>query len=254
MKHVSILVPKTAVPATIVNPRYLFSAINMFFSEAGHQPFFSVDLVGAEPDIDLNDGILTMHVDKSLDDVGETDLIIIPAISGDIQHAIDSNRALNPWIIDRYKEGAEVASLCIGAFLLAETGLVNGLTCSTHWLFANEFRRRYPEVTLVDQRVVTDQNGTYSSGGANSHWNLLMYLVEKYVGREMAITASKFFVARYGAAEPTALCHVQRPEEPRRRDDPQGPGVHRRSLLGTTDGGRVGRPVLGRPENLRAAL
>ncbi len=99
-----------------------------------------------------------------------------------------------PWIIDRYKEGAEVASLCIGAFLLAETGLVNGRTCSTHWLFANEFRRRYPEVTLVDQRVVTDQNGIYSSGGANSHWNLLMYLVEKYVGREMAITASKFFV------------------------------------------------------------
>ena len=194
MKNVSILVPRTAVPATIVNPRYLFSAVNMFFAEAGHQPFFHVDLIGAEQDIELNDGILTMHVDKLLDDVGKTDLIIIPAISGDIQSAIDSNRILLPWIIDRYKEGAEVASLCIGAFLLAETGLVNGRNCSTHWLFANEFRRRYPEVTLVDQRVVTDQNGTYSSGGANSHWNLLMYLVEKYVGREMAITASKFFV------------------------------------------------------------
>jgi transcriptional regulator GlxA family with amidase domain len=194
MKHVSILVPEAAVPATIVNPRYLFSAINMFFSEAGHQPFFHVDLVGAKSDIDLNDGVLTMHVDKLLDNVGKTDLIIIPAIGGDIQHALDSNRVLYPWIVDRYKEGAEVASLCIGAFLLAETGLVNGLTCSTHWLFANEFRHRYPEVTLVDQRVVTDHNGIYSSGGANSHWNLLMYLVEKHVGREMAITASKFFV------------------------------------------------------------
>ena len=67
MKNVSILVPKTAVPATIVNPRYLFSAVNMFFAEAGHQSFFHVDLVGAERDIELNDGILTMHVDKLLD-------------------------------------------------------------------------------------------------------------------------------------------------------------------------------------------
>jgi transcriptional regulator GlxA family with amidase domain len=194
MKHVSILVPQTAVPATIVNPRYLFSAINTFFVEAGHEAHFHVELVGAERDIELNDGILTIHVDKLLEEVSKTDLVVIPAIGGDVQYAIDSNHALIPWIVDRYKEGAEVASLCIGAFLLAETGLVNGLTCSTHWLFANEFRRRYPEVTLVDQRVVTDQNGTYSSGGANSHWNLLMYLVEKYVGREMAIMASKFFV------------------------------------------------------------
>lgn len=194
MKHISILVPDTAVPATIVNPRYLFTAINMFFAEAGHQPFFDVQLVGARHDIVLNDGILTMHVDKLLDEITHTDLIIIPAISGDVGQAIASNRELLPWITKHYKQGSEVASLCIGAFLLAETGLVNGRTCSTHWLYANEFRSRYPDITLADQRVVTDQHGTYSSGGANTHWNLLLYLVEKYVGREMAVTASKFFV------------------------------------------------------------
>ena len=108
MKNVSIVVPKTAVPATIVNPRYLLSAVNMFFAEAGYQPFFHGDLVGAERDIELNEGILTMHVEELLHEVDETDLIIIPAISGDVQCAVDSNRALMPWIIDRYKEGAEV--------------------------------------------------------------------------------------------------------------------------------------------------
>jgi transcriptional regulator GlxA family with amidase domain len=87
-----------------------------------------------------------------------------------------------------------VASLCLGAFLLAETGLLNGRSCSTHWLFANEFRNRYPEVELTDDKIVTDQSGVYSSGGANSYWNLLLYLVEKYTNREMAILASKFFV------------------------------------------------------------
>jgi transcriptional regulator GlxA family with amidase domain len=194
MKTISILVPETAVPATIVNPRYLFTAVNSFFAAAGHSPFFNVQLVAASHDVVLNDGIITLHADKLLKEVTETDLIIIPAISGDVESAITGNQELIPWIIERYKQGAEIASLCIGAFLLAETGLVNGRTCSTHWLYANEFRCRYPEVTLADQRVVTDQNGIYSSGGANMHWNLLLYLVEKYTSREMAVTAAKFFV------------------------------------------------------------
>jgi transcriptional regulator GlxA family with amidase domain len=47
---------------------------------------------------------------------------------------------------------------------------------------------------LVDNKIVTEQNGLYSSGGASSYWNLLLHLVEKYTSREMAILASKFFV------------------------------------------------------------
>ena len=71
--------------------------------------------------------------------------------------------------------------------MLAESGLLNGKTCSTHWLFANEFRSRYPEVELLDNKIVTDQTGLYTSGGATSYWNLLLYLIEKYTNRQMAV-------------------------------------------------------------------
>lgn len=194
MKHISILVPETAVPAAIVDPRYMFAAVNEFFRSAGHRPFFDVHLVGMTSEVRLNDGLIAVHPDVLLDDVQKTDLIIIPAISGDVKKAIDQNKALLPWITQQYKQGAEVASLCIGAFLLASTGLMNGKNCSTHWLFANDFRNMFPEVQLVHERVITDQNGLYSSGGASSYWNLLLYLVEKYTTREMAIMASKFFL------------------------------------------------------------
>jgi transcriptional regulator GlxA family with amidase domain len=107
--------------------------------------------------------------------------------------AIEKNKAFYPWIIRQKAQGAEVASLCIGAFLLASTGLLNGRKCSTHWIYANEFRNMFPEVTLVDDKIITEEEGLYSSGGANSYWNLLIYLVEKKVGREMAILTSKFF-------------------------------------------------------------
>lgn len=60
-------------------------------------------------------------------------------------------------------------------------------------MYANRFREMFPEVTLVDARIVTEQNGLYSSGGATSYWNLLLHLVEKYAGREMAIMASKVY-------------------------------------------------------------
>jgi transcriptional regulator GlxA family with amidase domain len=51
----------------------------------------------------------------------------------------------------------------------------------------------FPEVKLVNGRIVTELQGLYSSGGATSYWNLLLYLVEKYAGREIAITASKVY-------------------------------------------------------------
>jgi transcriptional regulator GlxA family with amidase domain len=81
----------------------------------------------------------------------------------------------------------------VGAFLLASTGLLNGKKCSTHWNQANEFRTMFPEVELVDGCIITEEQGIYSSGGANSYWNLLLYLVEKYTDRATAILASKFF-------------------------------------------------------------
>jgi transcriptional regulator GlxA family with amidase domain len=121
-------------------------------------------------------------------------LIIIPALSGNLSDAISLNQSFLPWIRQNYQEGTEVASLCLGAFLLASTGLLNGKSCSTHWLFAHDFRTMFPEVTLMDNRIITEQNGLYSSGGANSYWNLLLHLVEKYSNRELAVLASKFFV------------------------------------------------------------
>jgi transcriptional regulator GlxA family with amidase domain len=194
MKQITILVPETAVVEAVADPRYLFTAVNEFLRSAGHQPAFNVQLVGLTPEVRVTDGLFSIHTDAVLAHARRPDLIIVPAISGNLDNALRLNQAFIPWIVENYKDGSEVASLCIGAFLLADTGLLNGRSCSTHWLYANEFRDRFPEVELTDDKIVTDQSGLYSSGGANSYWNLLLYLVEKYTNREMAILASKFFV------------------------------------------------------------
>jgi len=193
MKHISILVPNEAVPAAIVDPRYMFTAVNQFLVQSEREPMFEVELVGMSKHVPLNDGVFSVNAEKLLHEVKKTDLVIIPAISGDIKKALELNEGLVPWIVDQYNRGAEVASLCIGAFLLASTGLLSGKKCSTHWIYAEQFREMFPDVILTDGSIVTEENGIYSSGGASSYWNLLLHLVEKYTDREMAIRAAKFF-------------------------------------------------------------
>ncbi len=198
MKTITILVPEGAVMSSIDDPRYMFTASNELLIGSGKKPTFKVQLAGLTKVVTLNEGLYTINSDLLLHEVYSTDLAIIPALSGDMKKAIELNKDFIPWIIEQYKQGSEVASLCIGAFLLAATGLLKGKQCSTHWLFANQFRNMFPEVMLVDDKIVTEQNGLYTSGGANSYWNLLLYLVEKYTDRETAILASKFFLLDIG--------------------------------------------------------
>ncbi|MES2061361.1 MAG: helix-turn-helix domain-containing protein [Bacteroidota bacterium] len=193
MKHISILIINEAVLASIVDPRVIFTGVNDFLAAAGKPPAFNVQLIGLEKEVRLHGGLFSVHTDALLQDVKKTDLIIIPAISGDIKTTLKRNADFMPWIIDQHHKGAEAASLCIGAFLLASTGLLDGKECSSHWRTANEFREMFPKVTLVDDRIVTEQKGLYSSGGATSYWNLLLYLIEKYAGRDMSIMAAKMF-------------------------------------------------------------
>jgi len=193
MKHISILVPKGAILGSVEGPRLLLSQVNNLLSSKGISPLFKIELIGLTKETPLSGGLFTAHSDHTIDEIRKTDLIIIPAIDGDLKNAIEENKAFIPWITDRYKQGSEIASLCLGAFLLASTGLLNGKKCATHWAFENQFREMFPDINLVPEKVIIDEKSIYSSGGAYSYLNLILYLIEKYAGRELAILCSKIF-------------------------------------------------------------
>ena len=193
MKHVSILVPKGGLLGNIEGPRQLFSCVNDFFASMGKPPLLKVQLVGLSKEIPLNNGLYTICPDLLLKDVVKTDLIIIPAAEGNMEDVVEQNKDFIPLILSHYKAGAEVASLCVGAFMLASTGLLSGRKCATHWMFANDFRKMFPDVNLVVDKIITDEHGIYSSGGAFSYLNLILYLIEKYAGRDIAVSCSKLF-------------------------------------------------------------
>ena len=193
MIQVSILAPLNSVLPSIVDPRTIFTGANEFLQSLGRPPLFTVQLVGMTKQVDFYDGVFSLRTEALIEDVEQSDLVIIPAISGDLRQTLEQNSALVPWIRHQYENGAEIASLCTGAFLLAYTGLLNGLECSSHWKTAEEFRAMFPHVNLVDGRVVTEQHKLYSSGGATSYWALLLHLIEKHAGRDVAIMAAKIY-------------------------------------------------------------
>ena len=197
MKHISIIVPAGEfVLSTVVGSFKIFNKVNEYLRQSQQQAdnFFDIDLVGLNDEQSLYNDAFLVRPTKNITDVSRTDLIIITTIIGDMEQELINNAAFIPWIKEqRIKNNAEIASLCTGAFLLAETGLLNGKSCATHWFAADKFRQMYPQINLLGDKVISEDNGIYSSGGAYSFLNLLLHLVEKYAGRESAIWCSKMF-------------------------------------------------------------
>jgi transcriptional regulator GlxA family with amidase domain len=124
-------------------------------------------------------------------DLTKQDLIIIPALHEMNNYGVGNNQKLIEWITNQYEEGSELASLCTGAFFLAATGLLKNMECSTHFRAEESFTKIYPDVKLRIDKIITDSKGIYTAGGASSTLNLIIYLIEKYNGRETAIYCAK---------------------------------------------------------------
>ncbi|HEX2630961.1 MAG TPA: helix-turn-helix domain-containing protein [Chitinophagaceae bacterium] len=193
MMHVTVFAPEKGVIEAVTPPYRSFKAANDFLIACGKDPLFKVEYVGLSEFVSANDGEYTIRTDRLLKNVTKTDLLIIPPVYGDTAEGVKTNAEAIPYIQQLYKKGCSVASLCLGAFLLAETGLLNGKKCSTHWAYLQEFKDRYPEIDVVDGAIITEVGNIYSSGGAASLWNLILYLVEKFSDRETAILISKNF-------------------------------------------------------------
>ncbi|MDX5348096.1 MAG: helix-turn-helix domain-containing protein [Hymenobacteraceae bacterium] len=194
MKHISILIPEGDISLSNIEATYkMFSKVNEALERAGKAPLFTIKLVARSTETRRSNGIFSIQPDLSIQDTFTTDLIVIPAVHGDMKKVVALNQELLPWLINQYKKGAEICSLCIGAFILASTGLLKGRSCTTHWLMADDFKKMFPEANLMPYKIITDENGIYTSGGAYSSLNLILYLVEKYTNRDMAILSSKIF-------------------------------------------------------------
>jgi transcriptional regulator GlxA family with amidase domain len=203
MKHITILVPhgqsNLSTVACLAGAYEIFTAANGYRKRSeshvtGKKELFTIELAGISEKEEINTGLFTVRPQVKVSAITKTNLIIIPStLIRNYKDAVKGNQLLITWIEQQYKNGAEIASMCSGAFLLASSGLLDGKSCSTHWAHAENFRTLFPKVNLQADQLITDENGIYTNGGAYSFLNLVIYLVEKYYDRQTAIYCSKIF-------------------------------------------------------------
>lgn len=191
MKKISLLIHEDVYPSSIGGVIDLFAGANWCLEQTGRPPAFRLELVSEKVKNIQLDVPAQFMCYTTMAEVTQTDLIIIPGFKGDIHATLKKNAAVVDWIREMNKCGTEVASMCVGSFFLAEAGLLDGKTATCHWASADEMQLRYPLIKIKSDKVITDQEGVYTSGGGFSALKLVLYLIEKFCGRGTALVVSK---------------------------------------------------------------
>ncbi len=193
MKEIALIMHEDATLSTVTGAMDMLIHTNQLFAHSGKPLPFKI-LLAVE---NKNSGPLQMASPfveyKAIAEITDPDLIIVPAFYGDRDMMLMKHREIIDWIKTMHQNGCEIASLCSGIYFLAEAGLLPGRSCTAHWADMEDIVRRYPDVNFLSDMVITDQEGIYTSGGAFSSLNLILYMIDKFCGREVGIWASKMF-------------------------------------------------------------
>ncbi|RVT99839.1 helix-turn-helix domain-containing protein [Mucilaginibacter limnophilus] len=192
MINLAVLYTKKCRPLSIAAILDVFESVNSFYQHRQLQPAFNIQLISLEKGLNVLDKYSTLDTGGDY----KSSLVLIPAFNSeyiDISEAIKQNYGFIPWIQQQFQQGAEVGSFCTGAFLLAATGLLNGRKATTHVMATYNLAKNFPEVKVQPEDVVTHDNGVYTSGGATNTFHLLLHLVERHCGRDIAVQVAKLF-------------------------------------------------------------
>jgi transcriptional regulator GlxA family with amidase domain len=195
MKHVTLLVPTGNINlSTIMGTFEMLTEANEYWQKMGNRPGIEIHIAGDLTELKQAARFYSLHP-IDLGEIKKHDLVIIPSVAdtNGNERLISNNKVLIAWMKTQYGNGAEIASICTGAFLLAATGLLEGKACSTHWHAEGDFKRLFPNVDLQIDKLFTAGQGLYTNGGAFSFLNLILHLIERYFDRETAIYCSKVF-------------------------------------------------------------
>jgi transcriptional regulator GlxA family with amidase domain len=136
-------------------------------------------------------GSLGLIPDCAINDVKQTDIIIVSAPGWEVLDDIAKNTPLIPWLRKWHARGAYIAGTCSGVAFLAESGILDGRQATTHWGVADIYRERYPKVRWRTEQFVTEDGRLFCSGGVYASIDLSLYLVEKFCGHEVALQVAK---------------------------------------------------------------
>jgi transcriptional regulator GlxA family with amidase domain len=192
--NVTVLLLNETFSSTAVGPMEVFrhaGSLWNILTNKEQAPPFRVTIASADGKPVDCDGFIQIKPNAAIHDIRKADLIFIPTTGLSIDDVVERNAPVVPWLKRWHKRGAEIASVCSGVGLVAETGMLDGKRATTHWALAERFRQKYPKVKWMPELMVTEDHGFYCGGGVHAALDLSLYLVEKFCGHEIAMQSAK---------------------------------------------------------------
>src|ERR1700744_2626579 len=194
MIEVGLLITKRNRLLSVAAILDVFETVNRFYDKTGEEHPFTITLLHPANEARGNSELLIDYPSEYIQTADKKNLILIPTFNtDDVGEAINENYECLPWLVQQYQNGAEIATFCTGAFLLGATGLLNGRIATTHVDACNGFATAFPAINLRADKTVTEDSKLYTSGGATSTFHLLLHLIQKYCGKDIAIRIAKVF-------------------------------------------------------------
>lgn len=194
MLGVTVVLVNDGYASTAIAPLEVFASAGVLlntFEGREPQPRFRVTVASVDGEPVRSAHGMAVAPQVSIDEVEETDLVVVSAVGLDIDGAIAAHRPLLAWLRRWAERGAWVAAACAGVSFLAEAGLLDGRRATTHWALADEFARRYPHVCWHTESFITEDGGVLCGGGVYGVIDLSLYLVEKFCGRDIAVECAR---------------------------------------------------------------
>ena len=186
MRKVAALAVPGVVAFDLSIPVEVFGRVRM----AGGANGYRVQVCGTEPVVSA--GPLRIATDDGLEALADADIIIVP---GRETVETETPTAVATALRTAYSTGATIASICTGAFILADAGLLDGKRATTHWSAADLFRAAFPAVVLDPEVLYVDEGRLLTSAGASAGIDLCLHMVQRDYGAATAATAAKLAVA-----------------------------------------------------------
>ena len=211
MINVTVLAMDNTSASAITGPMDVFYQAGVLWNYFNGQKitrYFQVKVVTVDGEPFKCSNGVRMAAEGSIRDVQATDLIVVSSIVN-VEKTISLHGEAIDWLGGQYHQGAHIASICTGSFMLAETGLLDGKIATTHWAYADQFKKRYPRVDLKIERPITDDQDLLCSGGYNASIDISLYLVEKYCGPDVAAQSSKIILSNNDAVFQSHYAGIQ---------------------------------------------
>jgi len=203
-RHVSLVAIPEAPVSTLSGIFDVMSSFAMMPSAtpaAAREPPFHVEIVGLERGpLELASRV-PITVQRAVGELSSTDIVIVPSLLvGPDGWKKGKHEKIVEWLRAMHRRGAVLCSACSGIFLLAETGLFDGMSATVHFGYADVFAAAYPQIAVHPERVlvVSGKREELITSGASMTWHdLVLYLIARHVGATAAQSVARFFALQW---------------------------------------------------------